>query len=156
MARSAIRGAGIRLAKDPDFASLHPGYKSAISLLLRPRLRPVIGDAADHGGRAELLAQAVHGALGVGGAAVEHVGVVVDRAFAQRADAGAHQPESGAVDLLGQHLAADRKDLRGELAGTTVTLKLKTADFRQRTRSQSITAPTPQDFLQRGEIADVA
>ena len=29
-----------------------------------------------------------------------------------------------------------------ELAGSTVTLKLKTADFRQRTRSQSITAPT--------------
>jgi DNA polymerase IV len=29
-----------------------------------------------------------------------------------------------------------------ELAGLTVTLKLKTADFRQRTRSQSITAPT--------------
>jgi DNA polymerase-4 len=30
----------------------------------------------------------------------------------------------------------------GELAGSTVTLKLKTADFRQRTRSQSIVAPT--------------
>ena len=30
----------------------------------------------------------------------------------------------------------------GDLAGTTVTLKLKTADFRQRTRSQSIHAPT--------------
>ncbi|WP_445488667.1 DNA polymerase IV [Rhodopseudomonas sp. RCAM05734] len=30
----------------------------------------------------------------------------------------------------------------GELAGTTITLKLKTADFRQRTRSQSIHAPT--------------
>ena len=29
-----------------------------------------------------------------------------------------------------------------ELAGTTVTLKLKTADFRQRTRSQSISTPT--------------
>src|SRR5262249_45319791 len=29
-----------------------------------------------------------------------------------------------------------------ELAGSTVTLKLKTSDFRQRTRSQSITAPT--------------
>src|SRR4029077_10218531 len=29
-----------------------------------------------------------------------------------------------------------------ELAGSTVTLKLKTADFRQRTRSQSIAAPT--------------
>jgi DNA polymerase-4 len=29
-----------------------------------------------------------------------------------------------------------------ELAGSTVTLKLKTADFRQRTRSQSIHAPT--------------
>jgi DNA polymerase IV len=29
-----------------------------------------------------------------------------------------------------------------ELAGATITLKLKTADFRQRTRSQSITAPT--------------
>jgi len=29
-----------------------------------------------------------------------------------------------------------------ELAGTTITLKLKTADFRQRTRSQSIHAPT--------------
>jgi DNA polymerase-4 len=28
------------------------------------------------------------------------------------------------------------------LAGSTITLKLKTADFRQRTRSQSITAPT--------------
>jgi DNA polymerase-4 len=30
----------------------------------------------------------------------------------------------------------------GELAGCTITLKLKTADFRQRTRSQSIHAPT--------------
>jgi len=30
----------------------------------------------------------------------------------------------------------------GGLAGTTITLKLKTADFRQRTRSQSIHAPT--------------
>lgn len=30
----------------------------------------------------------------------------------------------------------------GEVAGTTVTLKLKTADFRQRTRSQSIHSPT--------------
>jgi DNA polymerase-4 len=30
----------------------------------------------------------------------------------------------------------------GALAGTTITLKLKTADFRQRTRSQSIHAPT--------------
>jgi DNA polymerase-4 len=29
-----------------------------------------------------------------------------------------------------------------ELSGTTVTLKLKTADFRQRTRSQSIQSPT--------------
>jgi len=29
-----------------------------------------------------------------------------------------------------------------ELAGSTITLKLKTADFRQRTRSQSISAPT--------------
>jgi DNA polymerase IV len=30
----------------------------------------------------------------------------------------------------------------GDLAGSTITLKLKTADFRQRTRSQSIRAPT--------------
>ncbi len=30
----------------------------------------------------------------------------------------------------------------GDLAGSTITLKLKTADFRQRTRSQSIAAPT--------------
>jgi len=30
----------------------------------------------------------------------------------------------------------------GELAGSTITLKLKTADFRQRTRAQSIHAPT--------------
>jgi DNA polymerase IV len=30
----------------------------------------------------------------------------------------------------------------GELSGHTITLKLKTADFRQRTRSQSITTPT--------------
>lgn len=30
----------------------------------------------------------------------------------------------------------------GELSGTTVTLKLKTGDFRQRTRSQSIQSPT--------------
>jgi DNA polymerase-4 len=30
----------------------------------------------------------------------------------------------------------------GELAGSTITLKLKTADFRQRTRAQSIGAPT--------------
>jgi DNA polymerase IV len=30
----------------------------------------------------------------------------------------------------------------GELAGSTITLKLKTADFRQRTRSQTLAAPT--------------
>jgi DNA polymerase IV len=30
----------------------------------------------------------------------------------------------------------------GELAGSTITLKLKTSDFRQRTRSQSLHAPT--------------
>ena len=30
----------------------------------------------------------------------------------------------------------------GDLSGLTITLKLKTADFRQRTRSQSIHAPT--------------
>jgi DNA polymerase IV len=30
----------------------------------------------------------------------------------------------------------------GELTGSTITLKLKTADFKQRTRSQSISAPT--------------
>jgi DNA polymerase-4 len=30
----------------------------------------------------------------------------------------------------------------GDLSGSTITLKLKTADFRQRTRSQSIRAPT--------------
>jgi DNA polymerase-4 len=30
----------------------------------------------------------------------------------------------------------------GELSGLTITLKLKTADFRQRTRSQSLPAPT--------------
>jgi len=30
----------------------------------------------------------------------------------------------------------------GELAGSTITLKLKTADFRQRTRSQTINTPT--------------
>ena len=30
----------------------------------------------------------------------------------------------------------------GELSGLTITLKLKTADFRQRTRSQSIQTPT--------------
>jgi DNA polymerase-4 len=30
----------------------------------------------------------------------------------------------------------------GDLSGCTITLKLKTADFRQRTRSQSIAAPT--------------
>src|SRR5260370_21987367 len=30
----------------------------------------------------------------------------------------------------------------GELGGSTITLKLKTADFRQRTRAQSIHAPT--------------
>ncbi|MFK5664267.1 hypothetical protein, partial [Escherichia coli] len=29
-----------------------------------------------------------------------------------------------------------------QLAGSTITLKLKTSDFRQRTRSQSIAAPT--------------
>jgi DNA polymerase-4 len=35
-----------------------------------------------------------------------------------------------------------RRLKNGELAGTTITLKLKTADFRQRTRSQSLHAPT--------------
>src|SRR5205807_8572435 len=30
----------------------------------------------------------------------------------------------------------------GELAGSTITLKLKTADFRQRTRSQTVHSPT--------------
>ena len=35
-----------------------------------------------------------------------------------------------------------RRLKNGIVSGSTVTLKLKTADFRQRTRSQSITAPT--------------
>src|ERR1700746_527986 len=83
----------------------HPGPS-----LLR-LLRSVIGDAADHGAPAEFLAQTVHRTFGVGGAAVEHIeGVVISRARPQRADAGAHQAERGAVDLLRQHLAADRKD----------------------------------------------
>ena len=30
----------------------------------------------------------------------------------------------------------------GDLAGSTITLKLKTADFRQRTRSQTVHSPT--------------
>ena len=43
-------------------------------------------------------------------------------------------------------MAAVRKSIvaakSSDLAGLTITLKLKTADFRQRTRSQSILAPT--------------
>ena len=80
-----------------------------------PLLRPLIGNAPDHGGVAEFLAQIVHRAFGMGRAAVEHVGVVGLRARPQRADAGAHQPESGAVDFLCQHLAGDRENLRREL-----------------------------------------
>src|SRR6201999_3713529 len=41
---------------------------------------------------------------------------------------------------LSEEVSARLREAR--LAGSTVTLKLKTADFRQRTRSQSIAAPT--------------
>ena len=37
---------------------------------------------------------------------------------------------------------AEARLKNGELSGCTITLKLKTADFRQRTRSQSIASPT--------------
>src|SRR6266481_7955648 len=83
-----------------------------ISLLL---LRPVIGDAPDDSGIAEFPAQIVDRAFGVRRAAVEHVGVVGLRSRTQGADAGAHQPESGAVDLLCQHFAANSEDLRRQL-----------------------------------------
>ena len=49
-------------------------------LLLLRLLRPVIGNAPDHRGIAEFLAQIVHRAFGMGRAAVEHVGVVGLRA----------------------------------------------------------------------------
>src|SRR5882724_4013337 len=85
---------------------------SKSSLLL---LRPVIGDAPDHGGLAELLAQVVDRAFGVRRAAIEHVGVVGLRTRAKRADACAHQAESGAVDFPRQHLSRYRENLRREL-----------------------------------------
>src|SRR5260370_39631834 len=77
------------------------------SLLL---LRPVIGDTPDHGGIAEFPAQIVDCAFGVRRAAVAHVGVVGLRSRTQGAVAGAHQPESGAVDLLGQPFAGNSED----------------------------------------------
>jgi hypothetical protein len=42
-------------------------------------LRTVIGNAPDHRGVAEFLAQVVHRALGMSRTAVEHVGVVSQR-----------------------------------------------------------------------------
>jgi DNA polymerase-4 len=42
--------------------------------------------------------------------------------------------------VLAEKVSARIKN--GDLAGSTITLKLKTADFRQRTRSQSLAAPT--------------
>src|SRR4051794_17593428 len=56
-------------------------------LILR---RPLIRNAPDHRGVAELLAQIVDRAFGVGGATVQHVAVVGERARAERADAGTH------------------------------------------------------------------
>ncbi len=82
----------------------------AAAPLLRRRLfllgRPAIGDAADHRGAAELLAQIIHRALGVGVAAIDHVGVVArHRSRLQRADAGADQAKRRAVDFLRQQVA---------------------------------------------------
>src|ERR1700736_3455377 len=84
-------------------------------LFLLRLLRPVIGNAPDYGGVAELLAQIIDCAFGVCGAAIEHVGVVGRRAGLERADAGAHQAERGAVDFFHQHLAGNRENLRGQL-----------------------------------------
>src|ERR1700674_845544 len=85
-----------RAEATPSFGRLCPAMTSVPSLLL---LRPLIGDAPDDGGLAEFLAQIVDRALGVRGAAIEHVGIMGLRTRAERADACAHQPESGAVDF---------------------------------------------------------
>ena len=50
--------------------------RNDIVSFMRLLLRPVIGDAADHGARPKLLPQTVYCAFGVYGAAVEHVGIV--------------------------------------------------------------------------------
>src|SRR5690348_12812632 len=78
-------------------------------------LRPLVSDPPDHGGLTELLPQAVDRALGMRGAAVEHVGVVGLRTLAERTDAGAHQAEGGAVDFPRQHLAGHRENLGRQL-----------------------------------------
>src|SRR3984957_20435423 len=86
-----------------------------------PRLlRSVIGNAPYDRRMAEFLAQIVHRALRMSRTAVEHVGVVSQRSRAQRADAGAHQPESGAVDFLGQHLARNRKNFSPQWVGAGI------------------------------------
>ena len=91
------------------------GRERLFFLLVLFLRRPLIRNAPDHGGIAELLPQVIHRALGVRRAAVEHVGVVGQRSLAQRADAGADQAEGGAVDLPCQHFARHRKNLGGEL-----------------------------------------
>jgi DNA polymerase-4 len=55
-------------------------------------------------------------------------------------DIAALRPLEKQLWLLTERVSARLK--RGELAGSTVTLKLKTADFRIRTRARSIGAPT--------------
>src|SRR6266481_9646469 len=93
-----MRGPTGRASREP----VGPPYGCLRSFLL---LRSIVSNSADHRGLAELPAQIVDRTLGMGGAAVQHVGVVGLRACAQRADAGAHQTERGAVDLLQKHLA---------------------------------------------------
>src|SRR4030081_2830636 len=109
-------GAGAPSTSSPSNKKWIPGTRPGMTKLSSLRLlRPVIGDASDDSRAAEFLAQIVHRALRRGRTAVEHVGVVGLRSRAQGADAGAHQTESGAVDFLRQHLAANSKDFCREL-----------------------------------------
>ena len=74
---AAICISGLRERMDRFGSS--PAMTELLLLLLR-LLRPLIRNAPDHRGIAEFLAQIIHRALGVGRAAVEHVGVVGLRA----------------------------------------------------------------------------
>ena len=89
---------------------------------------------------------------------------------AQRADAGAHQAEGGAVDLLRQHFAGDRKNLGRELRRRVNRLRagalaeIGGLQFQRDGRAREIAVLQPRrDFLrqlpqhlfQRREIADV-
>ena len=106
----------------------------------------------------------------MGSAAVEHVGVVGRGSGCERADAGAHQAERGAVDFLRQHLAGDGEDLCRQLRRRVNRLRagalpeIGGLQFQCDGQAREIAAleargnllrQPPQRSFQRGKIADI-